>query len=327
MRKFLVHLFAAAALLASAGGATADEGCTNLKGLWLDLTPSDDGYLVPMSVEGEQHLFLLEIGTAHAILDQRIVDTLKLPTKDIPRGMTIKLHGDPVKRIATAPTIQLGPVTRREAEFLVSPHRISWGQKGEGVIGMNVLYGFDIDLDLAHNKLGLFLPRECPFTPYWKHDVMGTAPFEVRPMGFFLLPMALDGTKIQAYIATSDKRTYMPLTTAHMLFDIEDKSPGVVAAGKRDSGEDIFRYPFKLLSADNVTINNPEIYIYRNKEKLCDGVSGDWYNRANPNSTCFGGGDLELGLNVLRKLRLFFAFKEKKVYFTPAEPLPDKPVP
>ena len=324
MEHLRASVLVAAILSLTAGTvhpAHAADDCATLKGLSLDLTPTDEGYLVPMSVAGTPHLFLLEFEAAYSKFDQAIAEALKLPTKNVPNGLSIADIKGPFTKIVTAPTIMLGPVTRRNVEFLIAPHRDQWG-RADGVVGMNVFYGFDIELDLSHNKLGLFLPRDCPFRPYWPFDVVGSSTLKLAPTGGIVLTMEIEGKRIEASIATSNKRTYMPLTAARMLLGIEESNPNLVAAGTRDNGEDMFRYPFKTLSADNVTINNPKIYIYRNKSELCGGVAGGRYRAMQGSDRCFGGGDVELGTDSLSKLRLFFVFKENKVYFTLAEQSP-----
>ncbi|MDE2183729.1 MAG: hypothetical protein KGJ78_11985 [Alphaproteobacteria bacterium] len=83
---------------------TRADDCKKLTGLWLDLTRTSDGYLVPMTVNGTARLFELNLRLPYAILDSNVVETLKLPIKR-PR-FTILYGGTTVKKIATAQTIQ-----------------------------------------------------------------------------------------------------------------------------------------------------------------------------------------------------------------------------
>lgn len=293
------------------------EDCKKLKGFWLDLTPTSDGYLIPIGINGTQHFFLLSLGNAYGIIDLKLVDTLGLPTKA--PGFAVLYDGKTVKQIATVSTVQLGILPRHDGEFLVTEHNPSWGPKADGIIGVNIIGGFDIELDLAHNRLGLFLPDHCPFTPYWPFETVGNAPFTVVATGAFLMPMKLDGRDVIVNFGTAHSRTYISNIPAHMLFGIDQASEGVVASGKDNHGNDLFRYPFKALTAGDVTISNPQIFIRQDNVKPCGGIAGDWYNSVD-SKFCIGGGDITLGMPELKQLRFFFDFKEKKVYFTTAEP-------
>jgi len=304
---------------------TKAEDCKHLKGLWLELTPTPEGYLVPMSVNGKPHLFFLNLQDPYAVLDESIVAEAGLPTKK--PSFKILSKDKPVEQVATARTIQLGPLPRHDAEFLVSPHFPNWGDKADGEIGINILSGLDLELDLGHNKLGLFVQDHCPFTPYWRFDVMGSAPFQVMPTSAFLMPMRLDKTEIIASFGTNNQRSYLSGTAAKMLFGIDIDSAGVIPSGQDNAGKPLYRYPFKTLSAEGVTINNPAISFHQDDHKPCGGVAGKWFNRIRNNGSCLGGGDVALGLTELKQLRFFFDFKEKKVYFTPADPIGPKPTP
>lgn len=291
--------------------AAAEDACPKLKGMWLNLTPTDEGYLVPMSVAGHPYLFLLETEAGFAILDEKIVKEFQLPIKPLPHGMSISAAGARITQIATAPTIKVGVVARSDAEFAVRSHSDTWGPRASGIIGMNVLAGFDFELDLAHNKIGLFLPGHCPFTPYWAHDTVGSAPFTIEPTGTALLPMKLDGKDVTVSLETTSQRARMALADANVLFGIDEKTPNLIVSGKDKWGQDLYHYPFKTLSADEVTIANPDI--------LLTGPIGSGCGSTNKYCHCYGLGNVQLGIKELRQLRFFFDFNEKKVYFTPAE--------
>jgi hypothetical protein len=61
-----------------------------------------------------------------------------------------------------------------------------------------------------------------------------------------------------------------------------------------------YSYPFKTLELDGLTVNNPHI-----------GVESD---------ATMGrlGSDIILGIGILRQLHLYIAYKEQKLYITPA---------
>ena len=267
-----IELAVIATALALLGPASAaPNACGSIKGFTLSLTPVEEGYLLPMAVAGTPRTFLLETEAAYSKLDEAVAAELKLPLKDVPSFMEVKDTHGLFAKIATAPTIGLGPIVRHKAEFLIGAHRAGWGI-AVGVVGANFFYGLDEELDLGHNRLGLYLPRDCPFTPFWPAEVYGEATMVVEPTGGFHMPMRLDGHAIEVRVTSSEKRTYMPLSAAHILYGIEKGDPALVPIGMRDTGEALYRYPFKaLIGGYKVTIENPEIFIYENKDHQCGG--------------------------------------------------------
>jgi hypothetical protein len=97
----------------------------------------------------------------------------------------------------------------------------------------------------------------------------------------------------------------MSLEWAESLFDLKEDSPGMKRLGAEGSQNPSYRYPFKMLALDGVTISNPDIVLVPDK------VSGRHHCR-------FCGPDLILGMGVLRQLHLYIAYKEKRLYVTAA---------
>ena len=340
MRKSWRSLFAGLGFLAAVIGqpALAADDCHRLAGFYLDLVPTGDGYLVPISLNGTPHFFLLKMNDAVMKIDVKLVDALQLATQSAPRGMPLMDGKIPLKQIATIPTLQIGPVPRKNTQAFTEERASAWGPRADGVVGMNAFSGFDIELDLAHNKLGLFLPRNCPFTPYWPYAVFGSANYTIGPSGAITIPMKLDGTDANVSPATSSPDSLMPFDSARALFKIQRDDPRLIAAGKQDDGSDRFRYPFKALAADNLTISNPQIYLYRSSGPPCPGMGGHMRPPGPPRGGpprpggpplpggfCTDTNAVTLGIRELRQLHFYFAFKDQKVYFTPAEPAPTAP--
>lgn len=308
-----------AAFVLFAPAVAAPDNCGPFQGFTLVLEPVARGYLIPMAVAGTPKRLLLELDSAFTKLDEKIAAELKLPLKGAPSGFYV---ADTVGRfvsIATAPDATLGPVVRKNFEFFIGPRRNYWGS-ADGVAGLNLLYGLDIELDLAHNRLGLFLPRPCAFQVFWNADVAGDGPFKTEPTGNIHLAMTLDGKGVDVMLDTTEKQSFIPLTSARELFGIKMNDPALVPTAFRlTTGEPLFRYKFNaLVGGDRVKVDDPEIYIYDNGSPPCGGKRAGW--DGDRPITCYGQADLRLGSGLLSKLHLFFSFKNKKVYFSLSEP-------
>lgn len=304
-----------AAVLASP--LRAEEVCGPLKGFSLPLSPSAEGYTIPIGVAGTQHQFLLDLSSAFSKLDQDLADPIAISKKPMPKGFVVADEGGAYATFAILPEVALGPVKRPRTEILIGAHRSSWGQ-AVGLVGLDMLSGLDLELDLGHDRIGLYLPRDCAFSPFWKADIVGKADFTVEPTGGMKLPLVLDGKKIEAKLDTSKKRTYMSSAVAYLVFGIDVKGSFVTPAGM-ENGKNLYRYPFKaVVAGQKVTVDSPAIYIYESGT-LCGGRA--YRDHPDPSQVdCYGLGDIRLGTDLLQKMHIFFAFKPKKIYFTLSEP-------
>jgi hypothetical protein len=119
----------------------------------------------------------------------------------------------------------------------------------------------------------------------------------------------------------------MALSVAKRIFAITATSPGLVTTRRNADGAPTqFRYPFKSLSLGCVAILNPDIAIYDDGpvDKNCDGRMHDVGDRV---MKCLAVSDIQLTTTELRQLRLFFAFEEKMLYATAANPADTQPAP
>ncbi len=117
------------------------------------------------------------------------------------------------------------------------------------------------------------------------------------------VPVELDGHRIKATVDTGSSRSYFSWENARHIAPTSTRiSPGI----KSEHGR--YHYAFKTLTmkgdGEGVAINvqNPDI------ELVPDKASGMSYSDP----------ILILGMGILRQLHLYVAFKEKKLYVTPA---------
>ncbi len=314
-------------LLLAAGGTARAEDCGKVRGTWVDLVPAGERYLVPVTIGGTPRYLELSMRHAFTGIYADVAAELQLETTPLPPELQIG-SGDGAAIGLAKSTFGFGVVQNRPAEYVVYPRSRTEPDSQQprlaGVIGMNVFSGFDIDLDLAHNSLGLILQDHCPGqVVYWPHQGYGTTPLKRIVTGHIVLPMQLDGANVKAMIDTGDAKSFLALSLAKRLLDISESSPGMSARGTSERGE-VFHYPFKTLTATEVQVANPDILIYRNAKPLCD--KGMRVARSDSLDGCYGNSGFSIGLQLLRHLHLFFAFKEKMVYYTAAE-TPAAPAP
>ncbi|HEX4535238.1 MAG TPA: hypothetical protein VH000_13465, partial [Rhizomicrobium sp.] len=125
--------------------------------------------------------------------------------------------------------------------------------------------------------------------------------------------MQLDGKPVDVTIDMDSEHARMGTTAASALLGIDVNSPEMKPVPDSSA---LFSYPFRSLSIGDVAIYNPAITLFTDTRSdastRCRGQrqNGDY---------CFGGSDLAIGLTELRRLHLYFAFKENMLYVTAAD--------
>ena len=138
------------------------------------------------------------------------------------------------------------------------------------------------------------------------------------------VPVKLDGKDFTAIIDTGTSRSTIRQDVARSAFDLTSTSAGMTPAGHLGSDEQavIYTYPFKTLTFEGVTIGNPKIAILPN----IMGKNADQTHKMNTligrNSDDIALPEVIVGMDVLAKLHLYFAFKEHKLYITEAAAAP-----
>jgi hypothetical protein len=149
------------------------------------------------------------------------------------------------------------------------------------------------------------------------------------------VPVTLDGKDFLAVINTGAARSTMSANTAKFVFGITADSPGSVPLGvvDHDPNHKVFGHVFGSLTFDGITVNNPHIAIMPDllgsKDPDNDFTTGSRIQRVDDGL----GSEVTIGMDVLRRLHLYIAFDERKLYITaanagaPIAPAADAPKP
>ena len=127
-------------------------------------------------------------------------------------------------------------------------------------------------------------------------------PIDVAPDRHIRLPVTVDGYKVMASLDTGSVTSFISMDLTRRLGVKSDSKDLKLkkSYGSNDRFKE-FDYPFKTLSLGGLTVSNPHIKIMSDAT-LTDGL----------------GDDLTLGISFLRQLHVYIAYKEEKLYITPA---------
>lgn len=269
-----------------------------------------NGIAIPVTIGGKQFRFLVDTGATHSFISDTAADALGLKRHSFfsvnvdyrffggerstsyveTRDMTI--GGTPV------------PATRL---LVIREGRIKGGSENiDGLIGGNFLTLFDVDFDFANSKMNLFLPHPCAGRAvYWTADEskISKFPFSMskdhHSGGHIIARAEVDGKAMDALVDTGASISHMDMELAKSTFGITEQSPGMQPLGKDVTPKTDYRYTFKQMQIGGISIDNPLMIL-------------------SPREHTQVTFDTILGMNVLRQLHLFIAYKERMLYVTAA---------
>ena len=313
MKKLLIALAFLVSTLTDAGA----QECTLKKLASVPITLSASGLpIIPVSVNGTERQFGLATGNAFTEIKKSLVSELGLPTSRTFKNMNVKVYsggGNVSDRFAKASTIAVGQVGSKDWTFLIKE-----GPNGvDGVLGADFLMNFDVELDFGPNLLNFFTHDHCAGNAvYWTTDYVAL-PFRVSKDSRIVVPVTLDGKDFDVAIGTEDSVTTLSLAHATSLFGLRENSPDMERISESQSIS--YRRRFASLSFGGLEVKNPLIYLAVNtsaRDLYKDLPLGD---KLDPTfGFDFDMQEMGVGMNILSKLHLFIAYKEKVLYVSAA---------
>jgi predicted aspartyl protease len=287
-RSALIVLSLAAPALAADPPPTP---CRLVRIATLDIDMDSTGRInMPMKFNGTEKRLMVDTGATTSFLTSDAVADLKLKTRSSGNSYMVGFGGRVESETVTVDEVEFAGMKGNNFSFFVTG---GW-MDAAGLLGGNILSGYDIDLDFAKGKLSVFSQDHCPGkVVYWTNQAYGTVPFEMNGNHIWI-KVKIDGEDIRAIVDTGAVDTVMSMDLAVHDFELDKKA---LARSRH--------YPFKALSFGTVNVANPAIKLVPDAES---GVMGRYSDDLN----------MILGMGVLRRLHLYIAYKEHVIYVTPA---------
>lgn len=303
-----MRLAACLALALTATSARAED-CQLKLFASLDVVESNGEIIVPVTIQGQAGGYMtLDLDGIVSGVSEAVAGKFSLHRQAIAQTTTIYVDNQRVFEKGEV-SLQLGG-SHGDSWMGILPKYSPGDPRVVGILAMDVLNQFDIELDLAHNKLNLFSPDHCKGQViYWtKTAPVAAVPMTLRGDVEFVIPMTLDDKNIDVELSTREMAA-LNGKIAHDDFGLDN------AAGT---------HTFKMISVDGLGITNPTLSIYKDTSGGCNGGA---HEKARALLTerdpmmmeyCYGHPDLYLGLQQLKHLRVFIAYKERMLYATSA---------
>lgn len=291
--------------MASMASIAFSEEC-KLEALPIKLVPNDRGrILMAFEMDGKPATFMLDTGAFWGLINRKWVGDHPIHSSPVEgKGM----GGRRSDEFTTISSLSVNHMKFPQQDMLVAPDGLL-DDDIAGVFGANYLQNFDIEINLAENKLNLFLPFKCDGNPvYWTKDVFAEIPIEENREKHIFVKVLIDGKRVRTVLDTGAPTSFLTASAAEDLFGLKPGDAGMeqFASLKNHDGslEPVYRHRFSTLEMDGLVFRDPWITVSKNT---------------------LGGiirFDLIMGVHQLRDLHLYISYKKHRMYVTKASATP-----
>ncbi len=278
------------------------------------IVPAGGPAIIPVTLNGKRAGLTLRLDAIASMISSSSADEWSLPRRKAPRELMV---GDrKVEQMAEYDELAVGDLNYGKGLFLISPAPMGAPTvEGVEVIGFlsgSAFRGVDFELDLSHGKFKVFSQDHCPGEAVYWSDQYGSAPLFRGTTGELFFPLEVEGKKVYAAISNTRPVTTMGSDVTRALYGFDKSSPGVEQT--READGTTYHYRTMQLTASGLKVTNARIRLV-DPDKNCP------FDKTTKVASylCAGGYPMVLGEDVLKQLRLYFATKEGKLYFTSSE--------
>jgi hypothetical protein len=254
------------------------------------------GLLVPIQVGRHPAYLTLDTGGFANLLYEDVVAVEGLRTQISARA-AIGASGGVLNRITTD----------HQRAYYVVPRGAGGDLRESGTLGTGYYQGSDLEIDFPARKIRLVPSTSCDGGRVIRVRPGRALPIRLDEYGRAFVTVTLDGRPLTALIDTGSSESTLDPTAARRLFQLSLADPSVTAAGTTvdAAGASLptYRRQFRRLDLGGIVFDKPLLALSQNG--LEPGV------------------DMILGMRQLRRLHLYFAFGERKLYATATAATPE----
>lgn len=296
------RIFSALAVLclALAGCSSAPPNCTIHQVARLDLHETSGLPIVEVRINGQPVKMIADTGAQRSLLTEAAAKRLHLP-RDVGRfSQTVGVGGSTTEWDVTLDQLVIGgvkfPVDRMAVSGFSIPSRD--GDGPEGLLGADILLGFDMDIDFSASAITLYSARRCPEAkPPWQRPAILITAY--RKQDRILIPLRLDGLDARGLLDTGAERTTIGSSLAERLGvtdGIMQPDPVILQSGTGPASVTSHLHRFHSLTIGPAVSFNPTLPVL---------------------SSNFGIGDALVGQDFLKGRRVWISFGTNQVFVTP----------
>ena len=318
LRRFAALLLTLMALL-SDNPVAAAEPCQLTRKTTLPMVPlgNTDSFTVPAMLGRRPMRMLFDTGAKETVLEGLVVQQAGYHPPQTYDMRLVGVGGEVSAGLSSSvlPLI-LGNILRFERRLATEPTKLLYGNRFDGLLGADLLFMFDFEVDPSGRKINIFSPDHCPGQVVYWADEYGAFPFKMDRNGAMTVDVKINGRALRGVIDTGNSQTSMTWKAASDLFGLTTTSPGVYAVSNKTQTAD-----GRALDAAQTTFDTLEFGDLKLHHAVVNIVQ---QYSTNAVTDLFGTDgwqpQLLIGMDVMKRLRFYVASGEKMVYFTLISP-------
>jgi hypothetical protein len=309
--------------LCSATAAFAEDQCPPLKLVTrLDMTMGQDGRpYIPVKINGTPETMLIDTGGVFTEIPESVRDALQLEKRNVPVEM-VGVTGS-TTHIAARGSFGLGNLTVDKTDFMVMPDTKDAGDGASGIFAPNFLHAYDADFDFGGKTFSLISQDHCDGkVVYWPAQSVAVVPMRVDKVGHIHLTVTVEGKQMSAMLDTGASNTFADLSDVVTRFGLTAGAADTPYGGELGpTHAAYYSHHFKSLSLEGIAISNANVKLIpdlmrRSTTERSSTLEGG--SRIPDRDLELGLSEITLGMDILRHFHLYIAYKEQKLYITPA---------
>ncbi len=312
------------------GTVARAEDCGALKQLnSIDLVKPNPGRaLIPVSINGVPKLFLLDTGGDVSQISGAVAQELQLTEREAQGAKMLDLYGHASNKYVSIEKFTVGRLTGQDIHLAVEPDpNFGRGSRYVGIFAPDLMGRYDVEIDFGTYKMNYFSTDHCPGKViYWPHNALAVLPFKFHKR-HIRFTVKVDDKELTAEMDTGSPNTSMRDEAAKRLFDIAPDSPGNIPVNQQGM-EAAFGRAFGTLDFEGVAVKNPHVIIMPDLVGRKDpNNSQQTRDRARMSDDLDDRPDMLIGMDILRKLHLYIAFDESRMFISEASAPPNPSMP
>jgi predicted aspartyl protease len=308
-----------------AAGPARGQSCAPLQLLdQIGMVPVNDTttMLIPVTMNGTAKFMIFDTGASASSVTRALANELGLSVHPSLRPNPLfDAYGDVSRDVTTVRDFKLGRQDVCDARFRIwpNPDLENADARLAGVLSLDQLLQYDIDVDFPAGVLKLFSPDHCDGKIlYWKADAVAVSTFNTRG-GHINIVATLDGQKLNAIVDSGAPNSFLSTGAARRFFGLAADSPWMrqSATLTRNSRYPVYQHQFSELDFNGVAVSKPVIAIWPDiMDRNTDRSLQDTQNRAIPMSVGVNPPQLVIGTDILSKLHIYIETRERRIYFS-----------
>ncbi|MBN8890539.1 MAG: hypothetical protein BGP12_06315 [Rhodospirillales bacterium 70-18] len=252
-----------AGLLAACAAPAAPGQCGLTLASRLALQPRGGLPMLSVGINGHTARMVLDTGAAGMVLNQEAV--IRLGLRSDPRAVIgiSGVGGESHQFAAIVTGLRLGGLALpdQRAAVLSAGLKPLDGERPDGLLGMDVLRRFDLDLDLPHSQLTLYRGRPCPDQPLPMPGPATVVEAAITNQGHLVMRAAVDQRPVLALLDTGARATVLSARAAGVPAGVLAADPPATLVGVGPAPVIARRHRFASATIGGETFADPVLIV------------------------------------------------------------------